>query len=129
MTEPLGQGTFYAITGRKNTGGAFDRIPIEDMQKNHPRQFTLFVLSYAAVQGVRNTPLSAAFPGLDLPATYMEIAGIHGKPYKEYAGDRKGTKGKEADFDPSDPKDTLPVPSRFGGMHLTSGWLSLLKCE
>ena len=117
-----GRGTYYyPIVGRKDTGGAFDRIPIEDMQKNNPRQFTLFVLSYAAVQGVRNTPVSAAFPGIDLPATtYWEIAGIHGKPYKEYAGDRKTPQEREADFSETDPKDTLPIPSRFGGMHSTS---------
>ena len=123
MTDPKGvhgNGTsYYPIVGRKDTGGAFERIPIEDMQKNHPRQFTLFVLSYAAVQGVRNLPVSTAFPGIELPAaTYMEIAGLHGKPYKEYAGDRKTPKERAADYSETDPKDTLPTPSRFGGMHL-----------
>jgi len=122
MTDPKGihgRGTYYyPVVGRKGTGGVFERIPIEDMQKNHPRQFTLFVLSYAAVQGVRNLPVSAAFPGIELPATtYMEIAGIHGKPYKEYAGDRKTPKGRDADFSGNDPKDILPTPSRWGGMY------------
>ncbi|KAL4070071.1 common central domain of tyrosinase-domain-containing protein [Scleroderma yunnanense] len=115
--DTRGRGTYYyPIVGRKNTGGAFDRIPVEDMQQNHPRQFTLFVLGYAAVQGVRNLPVSTAFPGIELPATtYMEIASIHGKPYKEYAGDRKTPKERESDYSEDSLKDTLPVPSRFGG--------------
>ena len=58
MTEPLGQGTFYAITGRKNTGGAFDRIPIEDMQKNHPAS-SRYLYSVMLQFRVCATPLSA----------------------------------------------------------------------
>ena len=116
---------YYPITGRNNTGGVFDRIPIEDMQKNHCRQFTLFVLAYAAVQGVDISSL-----GVDLLAeTYWQIASIHGKPYTEYAGDRKSPEEKDSDFDHKDPKDTLPTPSRFGGMGSTSRQVFLLKCE
>ena len=116
---------YYPITGRNNTGGVFDRIPIEDMQENHPRQFALFILAYAAVQGV-----DISYLGVDLLAeTYMQIAGVHGKPYTEYAGDRKSPAEKEGDFDEKDPKDTLPIPSRFGGMHSISRQISLLKCE
>ncbi|KAG6337216.1 hypothetical protein ID866_1888 [Astraeus odoratus] len=107
---------YYPIVGRKNTGGSFDRIPIEDMQKNHPYQFSLFVLGYAAIQGVHNPNIGIAVPTVDLPAvTFMEIAGIHGKPYKEYAGDRKTQAERAGDYSETDPKDTLPVPSRFGG--------------
>ncbi|KAI6154136.1 common central domain of tyrosinase-domain-containing protein [Pisolithus tinctorius] len=113
------QGTapyYYPIVGRKSTGGVYDRIPIEDMQKHHPKQFTLFVLSYAAVQGVPNPSVGTVFPGVELPATsYMEIAGIHGKPYQEYAGDRKTPDEKASDYNANDRKDTLPIPSRFGG--------------
>ncbi|KAI6142105.1 common central domain of tyrosinase-domain-containing protein [Pisolithus tinctorius] len=96
---------WYSVVGRKDTGAVFDRIPIEVMQRNYPRQFTLFVLSYAAIQGDHNPPAS----------TYMEIAGIHGKPYREWAGDHKKEEQKASDFDYEDRKDTLPVPSRFGG--------------
>ncbi|KAI6015625.1 common central domain of tyrosinase-domain-containing protein [Pisolithus marmoratus] len=113
------QGTvshYYPIVGRKSTGRAYDRIPIEDMQQNHPRQFTLFVLSYAAIQGVQNPSVGTVFPGVQLPATsYMEIAGIHGKPYQEYAGDRKTSEERASDYNANDRKDTLPIPSRFGG--------------
>ncbi|KAH7890355.1 common central domain of tyrosinase-domain-containing protein [Phlebopus sp. FC_14] len=109
---------YYPITGRKNTGGVFDRISIEEMQASQPYQFTLFVLGYAAVQGVGTTisQSSVLFPGVQLPATsYMEMAGIHGKPYEEYAGDRKTVSDRASDFNANDKKDTLPVPSRFGG--------------
>ncbi|KAH7886251.1 common central domain of tyrosinase-domain-containing protein [Phlebopus sp. FC_14] len=109
---------FYPVTGRKNTGGVFDRIPIEELQTSQPYQFTLFVLGYSAVQGVTPTFSQAGilFPGIQVPATsYIEIAGIHGRPYTEYAGDRKSVADRASDFNPKDKKDTLPVPSRFGG--------------
>ena len=114
---------YYPVTGRSSTGDVFDRIPIEDMQQNHPRQFTLFVLAYAEVQRVDFSSF-----GVEAEA-YWQIASIHGKPYTEYAGDRKSPEEKEGDFDHKDPKDTLPTPSRFGGMHSTSRQVSLLKCE
>ncbi|KAI6142107.1 common central domain of tyrosinase-domain-containing protein [Pisolithus tinctorius] len=98
----------YYVVGRKDTGVAFDRISIEDMQKNHPYQFALFVRSYARIQANEH----------DLFATtYMQIAGIHGKSYEEWAGDRKREEQRASDFHYDDLKDTLPVPSRFGGSH------------
>ncbi|KAI6043782.1 common central domain of tyrosinase-domain-containing protein [Pisolithus marmoratus] len=106
---------YYPLVGRKSSGAVFDRISIEDMQQNYPYQFTLFILSYAAIQGNNDPIASAGFQYVPPAATYMEIAGIHGKPYKEYAGDLKTPEQKIADYDPADPKDTLPVPSRFGG--------------
>ncbi|KIK12137.1 hypothetical protein PISMIDRAFT_689732 [Pisolithus microcarpus 441] len=108
---------FYPVVGRKCTGDVYNRISIEDMQQNHPHQFTLFILSYAAIQGNHNPHTSAVVQDILPATTYMEIAGIHGKPYQEYAGDRKTPEQKVADYDPADPKDTLPVPSRFGGSH------------
>ncbi|KIJ67237.1 hypothetical protein HYDPIDRAFT_25708 [Hydnomerulius pinastri MD-312] len=106
---------FYPIVGRRNTGGVFDRISIEDMQKNEPQQLTLFVLGYAAIQGKSIDP-TVLFPGVEIPATsYFEIAGIHGKPYHEYPGDRKTAEERASDYSATDRKDTLPIPSRFGG--------------
>ncbi|KAI6166403.1 common central domain of tyrosinase-domain-containing protein [Pisolithus thermaeus] len=106
---------YYPVVGRKCTGAVYDRISIEDMQQNHPHQFTLFILGYSAIQGNHNPRTSAVLQHVPPAATYMEVAGVHGKPYQEYAGDRKMPEQKVADFDPADPKDTLPVPSRFGG--------------
>ncbi|KAI6108747.1 common central domain of tyrosinase-domain-containing protein [Pisolithus thermaeus] len=105
---------YYPVVGRKSTGAIFDRISIEDMQQNHRHQFTLFILGYAAIQGIHD-PRSGGYQPVPPAASYMEIAGIHGKPYREYAGDRKMPEQKIADYDPADPKDTLPIPSRFGG--------------
>lgn len=113
--DPIMAKPFYPVVGRKCTGAVYNRISIEDMQKNHPHQFTLFILGYAAIQGKHNPHTTAVVQDVLPAATYMEIAGIHGKPYREYAGDRKKQEQKAADYDPADPKDTLPVPSRFGG--------------
>lgn len=40
----------YVVTGRRDTGIAFPRRDIHDLQKNHPEQFSLFILSLLAVQ-------------------------------------------------------------------------------
>lgn len=107
---------YYPVVGRKNTGAVYDRLHITDMEKSYPYQFSLFILSYSAIQGVRDTSLGITLPDIELPAaSYFEIAGIHGKPYREYAGDRKTPKERVADYDENNPKDTLPTPSRFGG--------------
>ncbi|KAI6137197.1 hypothetical protein F5141DRAFT_1079364 [Pisolithus sp. B1] len=79
---------YYPVVGRKSTGAVFDRISIEDMQQNHPHQFTLFILGFAATQGIHH-PRDGGFQPVPPAASYMEIAGIHGRPYREYAGDRK----------------------------------------
>ncbi|KAI6165504.1 common central domain of tyrosinase-domain-containing protein [Pisolithus thermaeus] len=96
---------YYPVVGRKSTGA-----------QNHPHQFTLFILGFAAIQGIHH-PRDGGFQPVPPAASYMEIAGIHGRPYREYAGDRKMPEQKAADYDPADPKDTLPIPSRFGGSH------------
>ncbi|KAI6005994.1 common central domain of tyrosinase-domain-containing protein [Pisolithus albus] len=107
---------YYPVVGRKSTGAVFDRIPITDMQKNDPYQFSLFILSYSAVQGVRDPSIPFPIPAIEVPAaSYFQIAGIHGKPYREYVGDKKPPQEREADYSENSPKDTLPTPSRFGG--------------
>ncbi|KAG0692058.1 common central domain of tyrosinase-domain-containing protein [Suillus ampliporus] len=99
----------YPVIGRKGTGGAFDRFSIQQLAKDHPYQFALFILAFTAVQ-----QRPEAHQVIEEPAaTYMEIAGIHGKPYVEWAGDRN--KDVSADYSATDKKDTNPVPSRFGG--------------
>ncbi|KAF9222229.1 Di-copper centre-containing protein [Gyrodon lividus] len=106
---------FYPITGRSSTGANFDRLPVEELQADHPYQWTLFVLGYAWIKG---TPIP--FPGVVQPPlktaiSLMEIGGIHGRPYREWAGDRRTPKEAQADFSHVDKKDTNPSPSRFGG--------------
>ncbi|GJE90071.1 di-copper centre-containing protein [Phanerochaete sordida] len=98
----------YPVTGRKGTG-VHDRLEIEDLQTEQPKQFTLFILAFLALQG-----RGKAFEGLNIPpaARFTEIAGIHGLPFTEWIGDR--TKN-DSDFNRKDPKDSQPVPSRFGG--------------
>ncbi|KAG2143655.1 common central domain of tyrosinase-domain-containing protein [Suillus clintonianus] len=99
----------YPVIGRKGTRGVFDRLPIQTLQKDHPHQFTLFILAFNAIQ-----QRSDGFEVVEEPAaTFMEIASIHGKPYVEWAGDRN--KDISADYSATDKKDTNPVPSRFGG--------------
>ncbi|KZT27179.1 Di-copper centre-containing protein [Neolentinus lepideus HHB14362 ss-1] len=114
----------YLIVGRKNTGGAWDRLPIESLQSKEPEQFTLFILGYLAIQDRHDsfghlTALGGALPidpgKVIRPATFLQIGGIHGLPYEEYAGDQRPPKETVSDFNPKDKKDTNPVPSRFGG--------------
>ncbi|KAG2135388.1 common central domain of tyrosinase-domain-containing protein [Suillus bovinus] len=99
----------YPVIGRKGTGGVFDRLPIETLQKEYPYQFALFILAFSAIQQRSDAPQVVEEPA----ATFMEIASIHGKPYVEWAGDRN--KDISADYSATDKKDTNPVPSRFGG--------------
>ncbi|KAG1718300.1 common central domain of tyrosinase-domain-containing protein [Suillus occidentalis] len=99
----------YPVIGRRGTGGIFDRLPIQALEKDHPYQFALFILAFNAIQQRSDAPHVVEEPA----ATFMEIASIHGKPYVEWAGDRN--KDISADYSPTDKKDTNPVPSRFGG--------------
>ncbi|GJE90072.1 di-copper centre-containing protein [Phanerochaete sordida] len=100
----------YLIVGRKGTG-VHDRLEIEDLQTTQPEQFTLFILAFLALQD-RGIPVDS--PGLAIPpaAHFTEIAGIHGLPFKEWIGDLAKD---QSNFSAKDPKDTQPVPSRFGG--------------
>lgn len=99
----------YPVIGRKGTGGIFDRLSIQTLEKDHPYQFALFILAFNAIQQRSDAPQVVEEPA----ATFMEIASIHGKPYVEWAGDRN--KDISADYSATDKKDTNPVPSRFGG--------------
>lgn len=99
----------YPVIGRRGTGGIFDRLPIQTLEKDHPYQFALFILAFNAIQQRPDAPHVIEEPA----ATFMEIASIHGKPYVEWAGDRN--KDISADYSATDKKDTNPVPSRFGG--------------
>ncbi|KAF9232554.1 hypothetical protein BU15DRAFT_81121 [Melanogaster broomeanus] len=67
--------------------------------------------------GFQGTPIS--FPGLVQPPldpalSLMEIGGLHGKPYREYAGDCKDPLAERArpDVRYRDKKDTDRIPSR-----------------
>ncbi|KAG2131871.1 common central domain of tyrosinase-domain-containing protein [Suillus cothurnatus] len=97
----------YPVIGRKGTGGIFDRLPIQTLQKDQPYQFALFILAFSAIQQRSNAP------HIEPASTFMEIASIHGKPYVEWAGDRN--KDTSADYNAKDKKDTQPLPPRFGG--------------
>ncbi|KDQ53371.1 hypothetical protein JAAARDRAFT_197528 [Jaapia argillacea MUCL 33604] len=123
----------YLITGRKNTGGVFPRLPIETLQSTQPEQFTLFILAFLFIQdrqsafmevidfgslapGASWTNPTPDRPGIRrLPSTFLQIGGIHGLPYEEYPGDPRPETDRASDFSTNDKKDTHPVPSRFGG--------------
>ncbi|KAG1899611.1 common central domain of tyrosinase-domain-containing protein [Suillus fuscotomentosus] len=99
----------YPVIGRKGTGGVFDRLPIETLEKDHPYQFALFILAFAAIQQRPD-----ALQVMEEPAgTFMEIASIHGRPFIEWAGDRNND--TSTDYSATDKKDTDPVPARFRG--------------
>jgi tyrosinase len=106
----------YPVVGRKGTGGVFDRLPIETLQKEQPYQFALFILAFIAVQE-RPEALQVV---KSRAASFTEIASVHGKPYVEWAGDRNDPEDTLADYRANDKKDTNPVPSRFGGMPVVS---------
>jgi tyrosinase len=119
----------YPVVGRKGAGtGIIDRLSIEKLQTEQPRQFALFILAFLAIQQ-RPLPSSNIF-GVSLPevvvpaASFMEIAAIHGKPYHEWPGDHN--KDTSTDYNATDKKDTNPVPSRFGGMSVISTTVSRL---
>ncbi|KAL0567066.1 hypothetical protein V5O48_014930 [Marasmius crinis-equi] len=122
------------ITGRKDTGKAYPRLSIDDLQKDH-QQFLLFILSYSALQQrtpnakfmpsneQSSSPVFSAIKGAyskayaDPPKSaamlFSEIAGIHGLPYQPWKGDPNHD--SKADYDENDPKDMRPMPTRFGG--------------
>jgi len=66
----------YLIRG---AGGAtHPRLEIRDLHKNHPEQFTLFILGWAKIRDRNHSPLAAQF---------VQQAGIHGLPYERWPGD------------------------------------------
>lgn len=106
----------YYVTGRNDTGVVAPRLSIEELQLKD-EQFTLFILSFLIIQDRKDSLMSGPLPippGTGVAAaTFFNIAAIHGKPYGRWPGDHKEYR---SDFDANDPKDTEPVPSRFGGM-------------
>jgi tyrosinase len=69
-----------AITGVPTTPGAGGRVPlrreIRDLQRNSPDQFNLYVLGLRHLQSLDEQQL----------ASFYQIAGIHGMPYKPWNG-------------------------------------------
>ena len=66
------------------------------------------------IQGRLDAISSLELPEISQPvaANFFNIAAIHGKPYAEWLGDNKAY---ETDYSANNKRDTLPVPSRFGG--------------
>ncbi|KAG8215731.1 common central domain of tyrosinase-domain-containing protein [Butyriboletus roseoflavus] len=103
---------YFAVTGRSASQGVFDRPP-------RPR-WTLFVLGWAYI---KDTPIP--FPGVVQPplrviTSLMELGGIHGKPYREWAGDIRTPAEAQIDFSYLDKKDMNPSPPRFGAITFPS---------
>ncbi|KIK76378.1 hypothetical protein PAXRUDRAFT_170132, partial [Paxillus rubicundulus Ve08.2h10] len=97
MPPQPGRDSFYPIIGRRSTGGTFERLPVQELQAQHPYQWTLFILGFA---WIKNAPIPFANvvnPALDPAITLMDIGGIHGRPYREWAG--HGISAEEAQLD------------------------------
>ncbi|KAH7930607.1 Di-copper centre-containing protein [Leucogyrophana mollusca] len=108
----------YRITGLGKGTQLFDRLPIETLQKERPLQFSLFILAFLSIQchdGKNLHPLDANVWSVEVPdaISFQRIAGIHGKPYEKFVGDTQQL--SSSSYDPNDPKDIKPIPSRFGG--------------
>lgn len=106
---------YFPVTGRNTSQEVFDRLPVQELAADHPYQWTLFVLGWAYL---KDTPIP--FPGVVQPplraiTSLMELGGIHGKPYREWAGDIRTPAEAQIDFSYLDKKDMNPSPSRFGG--------------
>lgn len=73
----------YLIVGRKDTDITANRLEIEYLQSNEPKQFALFILAFLAIQG-RDASLTSLGLSASVPpaAQFVELAGIHGLPYK-----------------------------------------------
>ena len=107
--------TFYPVTGCSDTGKVALRVPIEALQKQN-EQFTLFIVSLLMIQGRLDAISFLQLQNVPQPpvaANFYNIAAIHGKPYSEWLGDNNSY---ETDYSANNKRDTLPVPSRFGGM-------------
>ena len=105
---------FYPVVGRSDTGKTAPRLPIETLQKNHD-QYSLFVISMLMIQGRLDAISQLQLQDVPQPlvaANFFNIAAIHGKPYTEWLGDNKAN---ATDYNATNERDTLPIPSRFGG--------------
>ena len=106
--------TFYPVTGRSDTGKVALRLSIEELQTKD-EQFALFIVSLLMIQGRLDAISFLQLQNVPQPpvaADFYNIAAIHGKPYSEWLGDNKAY---ETDYSANNKRDTLPVPSRFGG--------------
>ncbi|EJU01752.1 Di-copper centre-containing protein [Dacryopinax primogenitus] len=82
----------YVVTGMiGEDGSVYPRLEIRDLIIKHPEQWSLFVRSLLQISNPEYQPK---------PASFVEIAGIHGMPYQRWAGDpdcktvyRPGTNG------------------------------------
>ncbi|EJD38197.1 Di-copper centre-containing protein [Auricularia subglabra TFB-10046 SS5] len=79
----------YIVTGRE---GTYPRLNLLDLHKNHPEQFSLFILALTAIQYPDQTvpTLPPSFkPESIVPegGTWFNLGGIHGIPYSRYPGD------------------------------------------
>jgi len=66
----------YLITGVQ--GDVHPRREIRDLYKNHPEQFTLFILGWDKIRHPDYQPLAAR---------HVQQGGIHGLPYERWPGD------------------------------------------
>ncbi|KAH0835588.1 common central domain of tyrosinase-domain-containing protein [Lanmaoa asiatica] len=115
MTASTEVRNYFPVTGCSVSQGVFDRLPVQELATDHPYQWTLFILGWAYI---KDTPIP--FPGVVQPpwrnnTSLMELGGIHGKPYREWPGDRRTPAEAQVDFSYQDKKDTNPSPPRFGG--------------
>ncbi|KIK96980.1 hypothetical protein PAXRUDRAFT_10469 [Paxillus rubicundulus Ve08.2h10] len=75
---------YYPLVGRSS--GIFARLPVEELQAKHPYQWTLFILGYAWIKGTPIPFPNVVQPPLHPAISHDEIGGIHGKPYRKWAG-------------------------------------------
>ncbi|KAF8838220.1 Di-copper centre-containing protein [Paxillus ammoniavirescens] len=107
MPPQPGRDSFYPLIGRRSTGGAFERIPVQELQAQYPYQWTLFILGFA---WIKNDPIPFAGvvpPELKPAITLMDIGGIHGRPYREWAG--HGISADEAQLHLAEDNDKNPT--------------------
>lgn len=106
---------YFPVSGCSTSQGVFDRLPVQELAADHPYQWTLFILGWAYV---KHAPIP--FPGVVQPplrtiTSLMELGAIHGKPYREWAGDNRTPVEAQLNFSYDDKKDMNPFPTRFGG--------------
>ena len=106
---------YFPVTGRSTTQQVFDRLPVQELQADHPYQWTLFILGFAYIKDTQIPFPGVVQPSLNGITSLMEIGAIHGKPYREWPGDRRIPAEAQVDFSYQDKKDMNPFPSRFGG--------------
>lgn len=122
----------YLVVGRQ--GPVYPRLSIEELQLKQPKQFTLFIIAYLIIQGreVEESAMkSLGLLSFEVPeaASFLALAGVHGLPYERWPGDPDNTPAgvKDHVYNENDPKDTDPIPSRFGGVGLFTAPLYMIS--